>query len=31
MEKMHYPELAAQKRAHTAFVERLVEIEPLRT
>ena len=27
MEKMHYPELAAQKRAHTAFVERLVEID----
>lgn len=27
MEKMHYPGLAAQKRAHTAFVERLVEID----
>lgn len=27
MEKMHYPELTAQKRAHTAFVERLVEID----
>ena len=27
MEKMHYPELAAQKRAHTVFVERLVEID----
>lgn len=27
MEKIHYPELAAQKRAHTVFVERLVEID----
>lgn len=27
MERIHYPELDAQKRAHTAFVERLVEID----
>lgn len=27
MERIHYPELEAQKRAHTAFVERLVEID----
>lgn len=27
MERIQYPELDAQKRAHTAFVERLVEID----
>ncbi len=27
MERIHYPELEAQKRAHSAFVERLVEID----
>ena len=27
MERIHYPGLAEQKRAHTAFVERLVEID----
>ena len=27
MDRIHYPELDAQKRAHTAFVERLVEID----
>lgn len=27
MERIHYPELEAQMRAHTAFVERLVEID----
>ena len=27
MERIHYPEIEAQKRAHTAFVERLVEID----
>ena len=27
MERIHYPEISAQKRAHTAFVERLVEVD----
>ena len=27
MERIHYPEIAAQKRAHSAFVARLVEID----
>lgn len=27
MEQIHYPELEAQKRAHTAFIERLVDID----
>lgn len=27
MERIHYPELEAQKRAHSAFVKRLVEID----
>lgn len=27
MERIQYPGLAAQKRAHAAFVERLVEID----
>lgn len=27
MERIHYPELPAQKRAHAAFVERLVNID----
>ena len=27
MEQIHYPGLAAQKRAHTAFIERLVDID----
>lgn len=26
MERIHYPELASQKRAHSAFVEKLVEV-----
>ena len=27
MERIHYPEISAQKRAHAAFVERLVEVD----
>lgn len=27
MERIHYPQLDAQKRAHSAFVERLVEVD----